>query len=244
MTLYAGRRSAAADTALEVAQLVEEARRVIEGDAAVAVPEMMQVGASAGGTRAKALILWNRNDNRVKSAFAPKHRDDEHWLIKFDGVTAGAGEHGLAKDFLPGPYGWIEYAYSKMARAAGIEMVDTHLLQERDFAHFMTKRFEREGVTRLHMRSLGGMQHVEYNVPQALSYDEYFRTIRQLGLNQAAIEQAFRRMVFNIIARNQNDHVKNFAFLMAPHGQWRLTPAYDVTDAWINDPSARFRQLI
>lgn len=228
----AGRGSAAADTALEVAQLVEEARRVIEGDAMVVVPEMMQVGASAGGARAKALILWNRNDNRVKSAFAPKRRDDEHWLIKFDGVTPGSGGHALAKDFAPGPYGRTEYAYSKMARAAGIEMVDTHLMQERDFAHFMTKRFDREGVARLHMHSLGGMQHVDYNVPQAFSYEGYFRTIRQLGMSQAAVEQAFRRMIFNIVARNQDDHVKNFAFLMGPDGEWRLSPAFDMTWAY------------
>jgi len=228
-----GGRTAAADTALEVAQLVEEARRVIEGDPHAAVPEiMMQVGASAGGARAKALILWNRNDNRVKSAFARRDHDDEHWLIKFDGVTPGIGGHAITKDFAPGPYGRTEYVYSKMARAAGIEMVDTHLMHERDFAHFMTKRFDRHGDAKLHMHSLGGLQHVDYNVPRAFSYEAYFRTIRQLGLNQGTIEQAFRRMVFNIIARNQDDHVKNFAFLMSPDGKWQLSPAFDVTWAY------------
>lgn len=222
----------ATGTALEIATLVEEARRVIEGDPRVAVPEMMQLGASAGGARAKALILWNRTTNRVRSAFADRQRGDEDWLIKFDGVSAGAGGHGLSKEFVPGPYGRTEYVYAKMARAAGIEMADTHLLFEREFAHFMTKRFDREGGQRVHMHSLGGLLHIDYNVRQALSYEQYFRTIRQLGLHQTSVEQAFRRMVFNILARNQDDHVKNFAFLMGRDGAWRLSPAFDVT--WAN----------
>lgn len=220
------------DEALEIARLVEEARRVIEGDPAVAVPEMMLVGASAGGARAKALILYNRDTNQVKSAFAPQRPGDEHWLIKFDGVTAGVGGHEMVKEFTPGPFGRIEYAYSQMAHAAGIEMSDTRLLRERDFGHFMTKRFDRENGTRLHMHSLGGLHHADYNIRQVLSYEEYFRTIRLLGIGQPGVNQAFRRMVFNVAARNQDDHVKNLGFLMGPGGQWRLAPAFDMTWAY------------
>jgi serine/threonine-protein kinase HipA len=116
-----------------------------------------------------------------------------------------------------------------MARAAGVEMPETELLRERDFAHFMTRRFDRRGAARLHMHSLGGLHHVDYNVPRTLSYEDYFRTIRLLGMGQTAVDQAFRRMVFNIAARNQDDHVKNFAFLMASNGRWELAPAFDVT---------------
>lgn len=218
-----------AEEALQIARLVEEARRIVAGDTDVAVPEMMQVGASAGGARAKALILWNRDAHRVKSAFASQESGDEHWLIKFDGVTGGAGGHVVVKEFVPGPFGRIEYAYSQMARAAGVEMSDTHLLREREFAHFMTRRFDRQGSARLHMHSLGGLHHADYNVRQILSYEDYFRTIRLLGMGQTAVDQAYRRMVFNIAARNQDDHVKNLAFLMGPDGRWQLAPAFDMT---------------
>lgn len=227
-----GRKSRATDEALAIARLVEEARLVVEGDADVAVPEMTQLGASAGGARAKALILWNRDLGRVRSAFASRQDGDEHWLIKFDGVSGGAGGHVLTREFVPGPFGRIEYAYSQMARAAGIEMPESHLLRERDFAHFMTKRFDRDGAARVHMHSLGGLHHADYNVRQVLSYEDYFRTIRLLGMGQPAVDQAFRRMVFNIAARNQDDHVKNVGFLMGPDGRWRLAPAFDVTWAY------------
>ncbi len=227
----AGRGSHAIEDALEVARLVEEARRVIEGDPGVAVPDIMQVGASAGGARAKALILWNRAANRVRSAFAVPRHGDEQWLIKFDGVTGGTGGPQIHEDIRPGPFGRIEYVYAQMARAADIAMTDTYLLHERQFAHFMTKRFDRVGADRLHMHSLGGIHHVDFNVRGALSYEEYLRTVRLLGMGQPAVNQAFRRMVFNVAAVNQDDHVKNVAFLMTPDGRWQLSPAYDVTYA-------------
>lgn len=229
-----GRSTRDSDEALQIARLVQEARRIIEGDTSVAVPEMMHVGASAGGARAKALILWNRGHDRVKSAFAPLRAGDEPWIIKFDGVTGGAGGHAMVKQFVPGPFGRIEYAYSQMATAAGIDMSECHLLRDRAFAHFMTRRFDRggDGASRIHMHSLGGMRHADYNVRQILSYEDYFRTIRRLGMGQPAVDQAFRRMVFNIAARNQDDHVKNVAFLMGADGVWRLAPAFDVTWAY------------
>ena len=230
-----GQLSRAVDEAIDVARLVEAARHVIEGDATVAVPEIMQVGASAGGARAKALVLWNRQDGRLKSAFAPRHDGDEPWIIKFDGVTDGLGGPKVREDVRPGPYGCIEYVYAQMARAAGIDMAETFLLREREYAHFMVKRFDRSGELRHHMHSLGGLLHIDYNVRGACSYEEYFRTIRRLGLGQPAVDEGFRRMVFNLAAVNQDDHVKNFAFLMSPTGAWRLAPAFDVTFARGNE---------
>ena len=224
-----GRVSRDAGEALEIARLVEEARRVIEGDPDVAVPEMMQIGASAGGARAKALVLFNPATTKVRSAFAPRGEGDEHWMLKFDGVSAGEGTHTLTKEFRPGPWGRVEYAYSRMARAAGVEMAETRLLREREFAHFMARRFDRDGDARLHLHSLGGLHHADYNVRQVLSYEDWFRTVRLLGMGQPAVNQAFRRMAFNLAARNQDDHVKNVAFLMATDGEWRLAPAFDVT---------------
>lgn len=226
-----GRANDAIEEALDVAHLVEEARRVIEGDTNVAVPEMMQVGASAGGARAKALILWDRQKNRVRSAFAAPTANEEPWLIKFDGVTEGTGGPEVREDVRPGPFGRIEYVYGQMARAARITMMESHLLHERDFAHFMTKRFDRDAGQRIHLHSFGGLDHVDYTTPRARAYEDYFATIRRLGMGQPAIEQAFRRMVFNVEAVNQDDHVKNFAFLMGPGGRWELSPAYDVTYA-------------
>jgi serine/threonine-protein kinase HipA len=216
------------EEALHIAELVQAARRVLQGDAEVVLPEMMRVGASAGGARAKALVLWNEQARRLKSAFATHEEGDEDWLIKFDGVTAGGGGHDAVRSFEPGPFGRIEYAYSRMAKRAGIRMTDTYLLRERDFAHFMTRRFDRDRGQRIHMHSLGGLHHADYNIRQVLSYEEYFRTIRVLGMGQPDVDEAFRRMVFNIAARNQDDHVKNFAFLMDPDGRWRLSPAFDV----------------
>ncbi len=224
-----GTRSVATDEALEVAALVEQARRVVEGDTSVAIPEMMQMGASAGGARAKALVLCNADRTRVRSGFASPEADEQHWMIKFDGVTAGEGGHEMVRQFHPTPWGRIEYAYHRMAVRAGIEMSECSLLYERDYAHFMTRRFDRVNGARLHMHSLGGMQHADYNVRQVLSYEDWFRTIRALGLGQPSVDQAFRRMAFNVAARNQDDHVKNVAFLMDPSGRWRLSPAYDVT---------------
>jgi serine/threonine-protein kinase HipA len=217
--------------ALEIARLVEQARRVIEGDTTVAVREMMQVGGSAGGARAKALILWDRKLNRARSAFAPREPGEEHWIIKFDGVSDGSGGHELRADLKPGPYGRIEYAYAQMARTAGLEMMPSHLLLDGEYAHFLTQRFDRVGDERLHFHSLGGLHHVDYNDRGAFSYEEYLRTVRLLGMGQPSVNEAYRRTVFNLATVNQDDHVKNLGFLMDREGKWRLSPAYDVTFA-------------
>ena len=211
---------------LEIAALVEQARTLVEGKAEVAIPEIMRIGASAGGARPKAIVLWNRERNEVRSDFAEPRPGDEHWIIKFDGV----GELG-APDETPKPYNRIEYAYSLMARQAGLDVPETRLIEERGFAHFLSKRFDREEGRRIHLHSLGGMRHVDYNAPGQFSYEQYLRTVLALGLGHPALEEAFRRTVFNIAAVNQDDHVKNFAFLMDDTGAWRLAPAYDVTYA-------------
>ncbi len=234
---------ASTDEALEVRHLVDQARRVIEGDTTVAVSEIMQVGGSAGGARAKALVLWNREANQIRSGHALPQSNEEPWLIKFDGVTRDAGGLGLNVDGAPGPWGRIEYVYSRLARDAGIDMADTHLLRDGDLAHFMTRRFDRtEQGGRLHMHTLGGLQHVDLNNQFAFSYEAYFDTIRALRLGQGAINQAFRRMVFSVATVNYDDHVKNFAFLMDDSGAWRLSPAYDVAYAE-NDNWTRQHQM-
>lgn len=211
---------------LEIADLVVQARRLIEGRADVAVADIMRVGSSAGGARPKAVILWNRAKGEVRSSFATPKPGDEHWIIKFDGV-------GLieAPNPKPQPYNRIEYVYSLMARDAGIELEETNLLTERNYAHFMVKRFDRAGMKKLHLHSLGGLDHADYNAPGTYSYEQFLRVILELQLGYPALEQAFRRICFNIMAVNQDDHVKNIAFLMDETGHWRLAPAFDITYA-------------
>jgi serine/threonine-protein kinase HipA len=212
--------------ALEIAHLVEQARKVVEGAPDIAVPEIMRIGSSAGGARAKAVVLWNPQDKIIRSAFAPLKDGDEHWILKFDGV----GELG-SPNREPAPFNRIEYVYNQMAREAGLTCATIELLEERNFAHIMIKRFDREGSKRLHMHSLGGMVHSDYNVPHAYSYEQFFRLIQKLQLPYETLEEAYRRAAFNILAVNQDDHVKNLSFLMSEKGAWSLSPAYDLTFA-------------
>ena len=183
---------------------------------------------SAGGARPKALILWNRSTNRIRSGFARPEPGEEPWLIKFDGVTRDPAGQGMRGAREPGPWGRIEYAYARMAGHAGIRMAETHLLRDGDFAHFMTRRFDRAsgeaGESRLHFHSLGGLQHIDFNDQYVFSYEGYFDTIRAIGLGQRSVNEAFRRMVFNVATVNFDDHVKNFGFLMNSQGRWRLAP--------------------
>ena len=200
-----------------------------------ALAEILKVGTSAGGARAKAVIAWNRKTNEVRSGQLPAGPGFRYWLLKFDGV---AGNKDKELDD-PQGYGAIEYAYSLMAQAAGIAMTECRLLEEHGRRHFMTKRFDRlADGSKLHMQSLGGLAHFDYNEAGAYGYEQAFLTIRQLGLPMAAIEEQFRRMLFNVVARNQDDHVKNIAFLMDKTGAWRLAPAFDVTYSY--NPSGRW----
>jgi len=218
---------------LDVADLVVQSRSIIQGKSDVAVAEIMLIGASAGGMRPKAQILWNRKTNTVKSGHAVPEPGDEQWLIKFDGVPPLGADITTGPDpgAKPQPFMRIEYAYSIMARAAGLVLPETHLLPEREYAHFMVRRFDRVDAGRIHQHTLGGLLHVDYNVPAAVSYEEYLRTVLRLGLGREAIEEGFRRAVFNVLGVNQDDHVKNLSFLMDGAGKWALSPAYDVTYA-------------
>ena len=191
-----------------------------------ALRDILRVGTSAGGARAKAVIAWNPTTNEVRSGQVAAGKGFEHWLIKFDGV-AGNRDKELED---PKGYGVIEYAYYRMATDAGITMNECRLFEESGRHHFMTRRFDRlEGGEKLHMQSLGALAHFDFNLAGAYGYEQALLLIRRLGLPMSTVEEQFRRMVFNIVARNQDDHVKNIAFLMDKGGNWSLAPAFDVT---------------
>ena len=188
--------------------------------------DILRVGTSAGGARAKAVIAWNPQTNEVRSGQVAAGTGFEYWLLKFDGVTGNRDKE--LED--PKGYGAIEYAYALMAADAGITMSECRLLEENGRRHFMTRRFDRlAGGEKLHMQSLCALAHFDFNNPGAYAYEQALQIIRQLNLPMATIEQQFRRMTFNIIARNQDDHVKNIAFLMDKAGNWSLAPAFDIT---------------
>ena len=175
---------------------------------------------------AKAVIAWNPGTNEVRSGQVAAGDGFEYWILKFDGVRGNKDKE--LED--PQGYGAIEYAYSNMARDAGIDIGACRLLEENGRRHFMTRRFDRlANGDKLHMQSLGAMAHFDYNMAGAYGYEQALAVIRQLGLSMDTIEDMFRRMVFNIIGRNQDDHVKNIAFLMDRKGRWALAPAYDIT---------------
>lgn len=191
-----------------------------------ALRDILRVGTSAGGARAKALIAWNRETNEVRSGQVTAGEGFSYWLLKFDGVR-GNKDRELDD---PTGFGAIEYGYSLMARAAGIRMSECRLLEENGRRHFMTRRFDRlAGGGKLHMQSLCALRHFDFNAPGAHGYEQALLTIRELGLPMEVVEEQFRRMVFNIVARNQDDHVKNIAFLMDKQGRWSLSPAFDVS---------------
>jgi serine/threonine-protein kinase HipA len=198
---------------------------------------ILAIGTSAGGARPKAIIAFNEETGQVRSGQLEAEPGFEHWLLKFDGVSK-AGDHGLTD-----PEGWgaVEYAYWRMARAAGIEMTESRLLPENGRRHFLTRRFDRPaGGDKLHVQTLGALDHVSYRMPGIYGYDQAMLLMRRTGIELPEIEQLFRRMVFNVIARNQDDHVKNIAFLMDRSGRWSLAPAYDVT--WACDPTNQWLQ--
>jgi serine/threonine-protein kinase HipA len=187
--------------------------------------DMIRVGSSAGGARAKAIIAYNPKTGDVRSGQIDGLNDYEYWIIKFDGVS----DKKLGD---PQGYGKIEYAYYLMAQDCGIKMNECKLLLEDTRSHFMTKRFDRNVNRKIHMQSLCAIAHFDYNYPSSYSYEQAFQTIRQLKLSYENTEQLFIRMVFNIVARNQDDHTKNISFLMDETGKWSLAPAYDVTYAY------------
>lgn len=197
-------------------------------DDAEALDDILRVGTSAGGARAKAVVAWNPKNGQMRSGQVKAPPGFEYWILKFDGVENR--EHGLSD---PQGYGKTEYAYYLMAVAAGIDMMPCRLYQENGRSHFMTRRFDRtSNGDKVHMQSLYAMLHLDNQLPGAHSYEQAFDVIDRLGIGRAALEEQFRRMAFNVVGRNQDDHTKNIAYLMDKDGQWRLSPAFDVVFSW------------
>jgi len=190
-----------------------------------AMADILRVGTSAGGARAKAVIAWNKKTNEIRSGQLKASDGFEYWLIKFDGVKNNKDKE-LEN---PEGYGAIEYAYYKMAKSCGINMSECRLFEENGRRHFMTRRFDRLFGDKLHMQSLAAIAHFDFNRAGVYSYEQAFDTMRRLNLSATSTEELFRRMIFNVVARNQDDHVKNIAFLMDRKGIWSLSPAYDMT---------------
>jgi serine/threonine-protein kinase HipA len=242
----ATRLAAPGTSRIEVDKLVELASEVLshrrnlqgwldEGGKETALHDILRVGTSAGGARAKAVIAWNPQTGEVRSGQVKAGSGFEYWLMKFDGVS-GNKDKELAD---PQGFGAIEYAYYRMAVDAGITMSPCRLFEENGRRHFMTKRFDRlDGGGKLHLQSLCGMAHYDFNQAGAYGYEQVLQVIRRLGLPMAATVEQFRRMVFNIVARNQDDHVKNIAFLMDRSGNWSLSPAFDMTYSY--QPSGKW----
>jgi serine/threonine-protein kinase HipA len=213
---------------LELASLVREARAVIAGTPDLAIPEIYRIGASAGGMRPKALVLHDPVTGELRSGYARPREGEVACLLKFDGVGDAEGRERFAT---PQPFNRIEAAYAAMASAAGLDMADVTVLEGAGgYAHLLIRRFDFEANgQRRHQHTLGGLLHVDYNDVGASSYEEYLRATLRLGLPPAAVTEGFRRMVFNVVAINQDDHVKNLSFGMGSDGLWDLTPAYDLT---------------
>jgi serine/threonine-protein kinase HipA len=219
-------------TAITLSELVDGARRAVHGEldddphAMAALKQLISVGTSAGGARAKATIAWNPQTNEIRTGQFDVDPGFEHWLLKFDGIGKD-DELGESQG-----YGRIEYAYYLMATQAGIVMSPCRLLEEGGRAHFMTKRFDRDGNTKLHMQSLCGMAQLDYRAKGVHDYSQALGAMRQLKLSPEAFEQAFRRIAFNVMATNCDDHTKNFSFILREQRRWELAPAYDLIYAY------------
>jgi serine/threonine-protein kinase HipA len=224
---------------IEIESLVDIAQKILskreafntslQKDDEKAMIEILKIGTSAGGARPKAVIAYNEKTGEVRSGQTKAPKGFEHWLIKLDGVSEI--QLGASKG-----YGRVEMAYYNMARACGIEMMPSRLLEENGRAHFMTRRFDREGGDiKHHIQTFCALKHFDYNLVTSFSYEQLFQTMRELKLSYPDAEQMFRRMVLNVIARNCDDHTKNFSFRLKREGKWELAPAYDVCHAYKPD---------
>lgn len=228
---------------LELDSLIKVAKKMLsqredfltnmDGEQEKVMQDILKIGTSAGGARPKAVIAYNPRTQDTRSGQGNVPKGFEHWLIKLDGVSdAQFGESS--------GWGRVEYAYYLMAKDCGIDMSTCQLLEENDRAHFMTKRFDREGNTKHHVQSLCGLQHYDFNDMDGYSYEQVFQTMRLLRLTYPEAEEMFRRMVFNVLATNYDDHAKNFSFLLKQNEEWTLSPAYDLcfafdeTNHWVN----------
>lgn len=219
---------------VDLANMILNQRQALNGfldgqDDRESLGDILKVSTSAGGARAKAILDWNPKTNEFKSGQVTNSKDFEQWILKFDGISNNRDKE-LAD---PQGFGKIEFAYSLMAKTAGIEMSASRLHHEGGRSHFMTKRFDREvDGGKGHMQSLGALVHIDYNQAGLFSYEQTLQTMKILGLQTSDLEQQVLRAFFNVVARNHDDHVKNIAFLMDRRGEWRLSPAFDLTYAY------------
>ncbi len=220
---------------IEVSELLDVAKRVLEGKKDVSyddlskdsLSEILRIGTSVGGARAKALVAIKRDEHNrileIRSGDIMQPKEYSYWLLKID----GANEKTLGES---AGLGKIEYAYYLLAQKAGITMSESYLHEENGRFHFMTKRFDRtDNSEKIHMQTLGALAGIDYKIPKASSYETLFRVMKRLQIPYNQFEEQYRRMIFNVIARNHDDHVKNFSFLMDKQGKWRISPAYDIT---------------
>ena len=226
------------DAQLDVTELTELASRILSDKERptfdmddVTVAQMLEIGSSVGGARAKAVIAWNEQTGEIRSGQMEAPSGFFHWLIKFDNVR-GNGDHGESDRK---QYTLIEYAYHLMARELGIDMSECRILKKDGMSHFLTRRFDRQGGKKVFVQSLSALGHYDYNAPRTCSYESYADCARKLGIGKSGMEEIFRRTVFNIIGMNCDDHVKNFSFTMDRQGRWELAPAYDLTFAYNPD---------
>lgn len=220
------------DSKIAIDSLVEVAREAlsnkenfgvnINDDKKATIAEILRLGTSAGGQRAKAIIAYNKTTGEVRSGQTDVPNGFDYYIIKLDGVSATTGFRETEN------YGRLEYSFYKLVKACGIEMSECSLIEENGRAHFLTKRFDRENGKKIHMQTLCGLAHFDYHLHRAYSYEQVFNVMRALKLPYSQAQEMFRRMVFNVIVRNQDDHTKNISFLMGEEGVWRLSPAYDM----------------
>lgn len=243
-------RSLNASQQVEIQSLVSIAQEILDSrgnfevelkqngqDDREAMMSLLSVGMSAGGARPKAVLAFNEDFTQVRSGQAKVPSGFTHYLMKFDGVS----EHNKNQETFGDPlgYGAMEFVYHLMANKGGVNMMPCRLLHEGNRRHFITQRFDRIKNSKVHVQTLNGLAHVDYKKPGAFSYAELFGIARQLRLSAVEAEQLFKRMTFNIIARNHDDHSKNFAFILKKD-KWSLAPAYDLAysykpgSKWVN----------
>lgn len=230
---------AGTDVRIEIDALVNVAREAladksdfcvnIADDRKAAIAEILRLGTSAGGQRAKAIIAYNKETGEIRSGQVEAPDGFDYYIIKLDGVSATAGFRETAN------YGRLEYSFSRLVQACGIDMTECSLIEENGRAHFLTKRFDRVNGEKVHMQTLCGIAHFDYRLLRAYSYEQAFAVMRGLRLTYKEAQEMFRRMVFNVVVRNQDDHTKNISFLMDRNGKWHLSPAYDMGYAYNPD---------
>lgn len=224
------------DMRIEMDSLVEVAREALaeksqfntrlSEDKKAAMAEILRLGTSAGGQRAKAIIAYNPQTQEVRSGQVDAPKGFDYYIIKLDGVSGKVGFRETEN------YGRLEYSFYQLVRACGIDMSECSLLEENGRAHFLTKRFDRVNGRKVHMQTLCGLAHYDFRLQRGYSYEQAFEVMRGLRLSYAEAQEMFRRLVFNVVVRNQDDHTKNISFLMDEHGRWRLSPAYDMGYAY------------